>query len=273
MADTARAALAHATARLSVGSPTARLDSELLMAHAMGMSREALLLGHLDDPVPPAFGDFVDRRLSHEPVAYITGSRAFWTIDLAVGPGALVPRADSETLIEAALDHFGSIGPSAILDLGTGPGTLLLAVLDQWPRATGLGIDRSETALAMARANAIRLGLDDRCTFHCGDWAQGVAQRYDLVLANPPYIATAEHLPQEVVGHEPPEALFAGSDGLDDYRVIIPDIPRLLTPGGIAILEIGHRQADAVGMLGSAAGLAVAVRHDLGGNPRALLLR
>lgn len=159
--DRVRTAIAAATAAIATVSDTPRLDAELLMAHALGVSRDDLLLRRLDDAAPPAFDTFVTRRLAHEPIAYITGTRAFWTIDLAVGPGALVPRADSETLIEAAITHFTDRAPATILDLGTGPGTLLLAALDQWPRASGLGVDRSPQALAMAHANATRLGIED----------------------------------------------------------------------------------------------------------------
>ncbi len=150
-----REALVSATRRLAGIGDTPRLDAELLMAHALGVSREDLLLSALDASVPAGFDSLLARRLAHEPVAYITGRRAFWTIELAVGPGVLIPRPDSETLIEAAVDHFGDRGPPRILDLGTGPGTLLLAALDQWPGATGLGIDASEEALAYARRNAV----------------------------------------------------------------------------------------------------------------------
>lgn len=266
----ARASLAAAATQLAAVSDTPRLDAELLMAHALGASRDELLLRRLDDPAPAAFAPLLARRLAHEPVAYITGTRAFWTIELAVGPGALVPRADSETLIEAAVEHFADRPPAAILDLGTGPGTLLLAALDQWPQATGLGIDRSAEALAMARANAERLGLAARARFVEGDWATGVAGPFDLVLANPPYIGTGETLPREVRDHEPAGALFAGLDGLDAYRAIIPDLPRLIGPHGIAILEIGHSQAEAVGAILAAAGLEWQLRRDLAGRPRAL---
>ncbi len=243
------------------------------MAHALGTSREDLLLRHLDTPAPATFEALLARRLAHEPIAYITGTRAFWTIDLAVGPGALIPRADSETLIEAALDHFGASGPATILDLGTGPGTLLLAALAQWPGAKGVGIDRSESALAMARTNADRLGLAGRVNFTLGDWAKGIEQRFDLVLANPPYIGTAEALPADVAAYEPHEALFAGPDGLDDYRLIVPQLPRLLAPGGIAVLEIGHAQTEAVSGLVAQAGLEASARRDLAGRPRAIIAR
>lgn len=268
-----RQVLAEAAIALAETSDTPRLDAELLMAHALGTSREDLLLRHLDDPAPAAFDALLARRLAHEPIAYITGTRAFWTIDLAVGPGVLIPRADSETLIEAAIDHFGAGGPAAILDLGTGPGTLLLAALAQWPDATGLGIDKSAAALAMAKANADQLGLTDRATFRPGDWASGVAQRFDLVLCNPPYIGASEHLPLDVAAYEPHEALFAGPDGLDDYRIIIPQLSSLLKPGGLAALEIGHRQAEAVSAMVAGVGMTASLRHDLAGRPRAIIAR
>lgn len=241
------------------------------MAHALGTSRESLLLRHLDDPTPATFAPLVARRLNHEPIAYITGTRAFWTIELQVGPGVLVPRADSETLIEAAVKHFGARAPATILDLGTGPGTLLLAALDQWPGATGLGVDASERALELAKANAERLDMAGRAEFRSGDWADGIDERFDLILANPPYIGTSETLPAEVRDHEPAAALFAGHDGLDDYRRIVPQLPRLIAPGGAAILEIGSAQAEAVTALLAAQGLSIALRRDLGGNPRALV--
>ena len=266
-----RRALAEAATAFAEVSQTPRLDAELLMAHALGTSRESLLLRHLDDPTPAIFAPLVARRLNHEPIAYITGIRAFWTIELQVGPGALVPRADSETLIEAAVEHFGARVPVTILDLGTGPGTLLLAALDQWPGATGLGVDASERALDMANANAERLAMAGRARFRSGDWADGIDEQFDLILANPPYIGTGETLPAEVREHEPAAALFAGPDGLDDYRRIVPELPRLIAPGGAAILEIGSTQAEAVTALLAAQGLSVALRYDLGGNPRALV--
>ncbi|MEN2791028.1 peptide chain release factor N(5)-glutamine methyltransferase [Sphingomonas oligophenolica] len=266
-----RRALAEAADSFAGVSETPRLDAELLMAHALGITREALLLRHLDDLTPATFAPLVARRLNHEPIAYITGTRAFWTIELRVGPGVLVPRADSETLIEAAVEHFAGRVPATILDLGTGPGTLLLAALDQWPAAVGLGVDASAEALGYARANADRLGMATRARFEVGDWAAAVAGRFDLILANPPYIGTVEQLPPEVRDHEPPAALFAGADGLDAYRVIIPQLPRLMAPGGVAILEIGATQANAVTALLIAQGLSVCLRDDLGGNPRALV--
>lgn len=262
-----RAAISDAAARIV--SDTSRLDAELLMAHALGVSRQAMLLTRLGDPVPEGFAALVERRIAHEPVAYITGSRGFWTIELQVGPGVLVPRADSETLIEAAVAHFAATaGPKRVLDLGTGPGTLLLAALVEWPEAHGVGVDASATALGYARDNAARLGLADRVELRAGDWAEGIGGRFDLILCNPPYIGTGEVLGPEVGDHEPAEALFAGADGLDDYRRIVPHLRRLLAPGGIAVLEIGWTQGAAVSALVEGTGLTPALHRDLGGRDR-----
>lgn len=265
-----RRAITEAAAHFGF-SETARLDAELLMAHALGVSREALLLRHLDDPTPAGFAALVARRAAHEPIAYITGTRAFWTIDIAVGPGVLIPRADSETLIEAAVDHFRDRAPARILDLGTGPGTLLLAALAQWPQAHGLGIDSSAQARRFFEANVACLAMGDRARFRSGDWAADMQGEFDLIFSNPPYIATTERLPAEVSDYEPAAALFAGPDGLDAYRVIAPQLPALLARGGVAILEIGATQAEAVTALLAAQGLAVTLRHDLAGRPRALI--
>ena len=265
-------ALAHAVTRLREVSDTPRLDAELLMAHALGIERDVLLLHPPAAPAPTAFHDLIERRAKGEPVAYITGRRAFWNIELEVGPGVLVPRPDSETLIVAALDHFGKGAPSRILDLGTGPGTLLLAALDQWPRATGIGIDASDTALDYARSNARRLGLASRATFRRGDWAAGISERFDLVLINPPYVAEDAELGPGVAEYEPGEALFAGPDGLDEYRRVAPDLARLIAPGGAAAIEIGSDQAEPVSSILAEQGLASRLAHDLAGRPRALLV-
>jgi release factor glutamine methyltransferase len=250
-------------------SDTARLDAELLMAHALGVERGALLLDPKRFDVPATFAALVERRVTHEPIAYIVGRRDFWTISLSVGPGVLIPRADSETLIEAAVAHFGEAGPATILDLGTGPGTLLLAALHQWPKARGIGVDRSEVALTYARANAAALGLADRATFVTGGWADGGAA--DLILCNPPYIESNARLDRQITDYEPPEALFAGVDGLDDYRVIIPTLAPRILPGGVAIIEIGVGQCAAVTALAEAAGFTVTCKRDLGGRERALI--
>lgn len=264
--------LRTATNLLTGISDTPRLDAELLMAHALGVERSALLLDPARYEVPNVYVHLIARRMAHEPVAYIVGYRDFWTIRVAVGPGMLIPRPDSEALIEAAIDHFGDAGPNRILDLGTGPGTLLLAALDQWPASHGLGIDESERAIVWAEDNAIDLELEERARFRVGDWAQGLDGQFDLILCNPPYIADSEPLMPDVAEHEPAGALFAGADGLDDYRRIIPDLPRLLAPGGLAVLEIGATQHISVRQLAEAAGFTVACRQDLGGRDRAMLL-
>jgi len=263
-------ALVEATTRLAIVSDTPRLDAELLMAHALGCSRDTMLLSRLDQPAPPAFDALLARRLAHEPVAYITGTRAFWTIDLDVGPGVLIPRADSETLIEAAVAHFEGRVPATILDLGTGPGTLLLAALSEWPEARGLGVDASEDALGYAQANGEQIA-PGRSEFLLGDWAEGIDARFDLVLCNPPYVEADAVLDAQVARYEPGSALYAGAEGLDDYRRIAPQLPGLVAPGGVAILEIGHTQRAAVSALLEAEGASIACRHDLGGRPRALI--
>jgi release factor glutamine methyltransferase len=267
-----REALSQAAAELAAVSDTARLDAELLMAMALGTDREDLLLSRLNEPAPHAFEPLLRRRLAHEPVAYITGRRAFWTIEMEVGPGVLVPRPDSETLIEAAVDYFGQTGPGTILDLGTGPGTLLLAAVDQWPHAHGLGIDASPHALAIAEANAKRLGLSSRARFREGNWANGTKGRFDLILCNPPYIEEMAPLPPDVARWEPAEALFGGRDGLEVYRHLAPSFPGLIEKGGLACVEIGDGQAEAVEEIFVDQGFSVARRKDLGGSIRCLCL-
>jgi release factor glutamine methyltransferase len=266
-------ALADGARKLGASSDTARLDAELLMAEALNVDRDRLLLAPPERSVPPRYWQMVERRAAGEPIAYITGRRAFWNIELHVGPGVLIPRPDSEVLIASALEYFeGRTPPARILDLGTGPGTLLLAALDMWPKATGLGVDLSRRALSYAAANARRLGFDDRTELRIGDWARGIDERFDLVLCNPPYVAVNASLGPGVGEHEPAEALFAGGDGLDAYRELGPQLPGLLAPGGLAAVEIGHDQADAVSPLLSTGGLGSRLVRDLADRPRALLL-
>jgi release factor glutamine methyltransferase len=266
-------ALADAARQLEGSSDTARLDSELLMAEALHIDRDRLILSPLERPVPKRFWDMVGRRKEGEPVAYITGRRAFWNIELHVGPGVLVPRPDSEVLIASAIEHFADgDGPRRILDLGTGPGTLLLAALDVWPNATGLGVDVSRRALSYASANARRLGFEARVKLVDGDWGQGVAEKFDLVLCNPPYIAEDADLGPGVREFEPDEALFAGRDGLDAYRALARQLPRLVDKAGLATIEIGSAQAGVVSALLGRDGLQPRVAQDLAGRDRALLL-
>src|SRR5437660_3393573 len=193
------------------------------MAEALHIDRDRLILSPPDRAVPKRFWKMVERRLGGEPIAYITGRRAFWNIELHVGPGVLVPRPDSEVLIASAIEHFeANEGPKRILDLGTGPGTLLLAALDVWPNATGLGVDVSRQALSYASANARRLGFESRVRLVQADWADGLTERFDLVLCNPPYIAEGAEVCPGVREFEPGEALFAGMEGLYAYRALAP---------------------------------------------------
>ena len=265
-----REAVTRAANRLGSVSDSPRLDAELLMAHALGVGRDRLLLDPPAGPAPVSFATMVERRLTREPIAYIVGHREYWTIDLEVGPGVLIPRPDSETLIEAAIVHFGARAPRRILDLGVGSGALLLAALAQWPEASGLGVDMSEAALAIARANARRLGMADRARIERGGWDAASNGVYDLILCNPPYVETGAPLPPDVADHEPASALYAGEDGLDDYRRIAPLLR--LPPGGVGCIEIGATQADAVSALFEAQGLLTQVKTDLAGRDRCVIV-
>ncbi len=271
---TAGEAIRAAAERLTATSDTARLDAELLMAHLFGVSRSELLLRHMRDPAPPGFDAVVARRMGHEPVAYITGRQEFYGLPFIVSPATLIPRGDSETLVEAALE----LKPDAlrVLDLGTGSGALLLAVLAHLGKAQGIGTDRSEAALEVARSNVEALGLRPQARFvaadwHADGWAEGLGT-FDLILCNPPYVESDEALDAQVRDFEPASALFSGPEGLDDYRALIPQLGKLLLPGGVAILEIGAGQADAVGALAEASGFAASLRRDLAQRPRALVL-
>ena len=266
-------ALADAARQLEASSDTSRLDSELLMAEALHIDRDRLILSPPDRQVPKRFWEMVDRRKAGEPVAYITGRRAFWNIELHVGPGVLVPRPDSEVLISSAIEHFeGTDGPARILDLGTGPGTLLLAALDIWPKSTGVGIDVSRRAMSYAAANARRLGFEARVNLQIGDWAAGIDETFGLILCNPPYVPEGAELGAGVREYEPDEALFAGIEGLDAYRALAPQIPRLLSKGGLAAVEIGAEQAAAVTEILTRDGLETRVAKDFGDRDRAVLL-
>jgi release factor glutamine methyltransferase len=215
------------------------------------------------------------RRIAHEPLALITGHREFWSLDFAVSGATLIPRPDSETLIEAALVALPDrTRVRRVLDLGTGTGCLLLAALREYPVSFGIGTDRSAAACLLARSNAAMLGMDNRSAIVCADWAAPLAGRFELILCNPPYIATDDlpGLMPEVARFEPASALDGGPDGLSAYRRIVPDLPRLLAPDGIAILELGLGQAAAVGALADGVDLVARTRADLAGIPRALLL-
>lgn len=255
-------------------SDTARLDAEYLMAHALGVERDQLLLDPTRYRAPASYAGLIARRLTQEPAAYIVGYRDFWTLRLAVGPGVLIPRPDSETVIEAMLGEVGDVGaPLRLLDLGTGPGTLLLAALSELPAASGMGVDISDVALGYARRNANMAGLAERAEFHLGNWGDGITQRFDIILSNPPYIGEQEILQNDVAEFEPHSALFSGPDGLSDYRRLIPQLNDLLTDNGLVLLEIGFAQAEAVGALAAKSGFSVRCFTDLAGRDRVLMLK
>ncbi|WP_372623753.1 peptide chain release factor N(5)-glutamine methyltransferase [Falsiroseomonas sp.] len=257
-----------------------RMEARLLLGHAMGATAEALLRDPRA-PVPPEavcrFRAALAARLAATPVAHILGRQGFWTLDLAASPATLIPRPDSETLVEAALEAFPDHeAPLRVLDLGTGTGCLLLAVLAERPRAFGIGVDLVPAAAALAKENARRNGLADRAAFLAGNWAEALAGRFDLVLSNPPYIESAAiaGLMPEVSRHEPRSALDGGADGLGAYRLLAAALPELLSPGGAAVIELGAGQLGAVEGLAAQAGLLpTGCRPDLGGVERALLLR
>ncbi len=271
-----QAALAETAAALAqAGIESPRTEARLLLAHLLGISARSL-------PPPDAAVDAASlatalaRRTAHEPLAYITGTRGFWSVEVAVSPATLIPRPDSETLIEAALAAFPDrAAVTRVLDLGTGTGCLLLAALTEFPAAFGVGVDRVADAAALAAANAARLGLADRAVFLAGDWSDAIAGRFDLVLCNPPYIESAviPTLMTEVACHEPATALDGGADGLAAYRQLMTRLPDLLSPGGCAILELGQGQAKAVACLAGAAGFTQTdTKTDLAFMERALLL-
>jgi len=222
------------------------------------------------------FAALVSRRAAREPLAYITGRREFWSLDFEVGPGTLVPRPETETIIEQALAVFlDKTASMTVLDLGTGTGCLLLAFLKEYPNAHGLGVDLSEKACTIARRNAARHGLEERCEIRSGDWAKEVAGPFDAILSNPPYVRTGDlaGLEPEVVRYEPIMALDGGADGLAAYRILAPELARLLRPGGRALVEIGAGQSEDVVALMAQAGLeTLRITPDLAGIPRVLVM-
>jgi release factor glutamine methyltransferase len=268
-------ALRAAAERLAATSDTARLDAEYLMAHALGTSRSDMLLTRQRDAVPAGFEALITRRLAQEPLAYITGEQEFFGRSLTVTPDVLIPRSDSEQVVEAALAAMPD--GARVLDCGTGSGALLLTLLAERPQVSGVGIDASHSALAVAAANAARLGVAGRARLLHADWHEaGWASDlglFDLVIANPPYVETAAALDPSVRDYEPAAALYAGKDGLDDYRVLIPQLSSLLLPGGVAVLEIGATQTQAVAEVAAECGAESELRQDLAGRPRAMILR
>jgi release factor glutamine methyltransferase len=271
--------LLHAAAdRLKqAGLDSARLDARILLAHAMGVSRDDLISAVR----PPSrfeadiFESLLLRRLAREPLAYITGHREFWSLDFRVGPGVLVPRPETETLIDAALAEFPDRNAAlAIADLGTGSGALLAAALKEFPKARGVGFERSPQALAYARTNLDLLGFDGRYALAGEDWSEAGIESFDLILSNPPYIPSGEiaQLAPEVRLYEPRAALDGGTDGLQAYRSLAGLLPRLLSPGAVAVLELGQGQAGQVEQLFQNL-TVLRIVPDLAGIPRALVLK
>jgi release factor glutamine methyltransferase len=266
-----RTAIGLVAARLqAAGIEDPRREARLILAAALGVDAAGLLL--CDDVDERLFEPLLRRREAREPLAYILGRREFWGLDFAVLPVTLIPRPDTETLVEAVLALRGEV--RRVLDLGTGTGCLLLAVLHEYPAAFGVGVDLIPGAAALAASNAQALGMADRAAFFAGDWAGALAGQFDLVLSNPPYIRAADvaALMPEVARYEPVSALDGGVEGLEAYQKIIAALPVLLTENGVAVLEIGVGQGPSVLELAHMAGFAGATRQDLADHERAVIL-
>lgn len=279
MTQTVSTALAEVAGRLrQAGVDSPRREARLLVEHVLGIGPEGIIAGperSLTAAEYDRLADFAGRRARREPLSHILGWREFWSLPFRVTSDTLDPRPDSETLVEAALDCIADrSAPVRVLDLGSGTGCLLLAVLSERPHATGIGVDRNPGALDVARVNAAALGLTDRAEFVLGDWGKGLDEDFHLILTNPPYIPVTEihGLAPEIALYEPRLALAGGPDGLDCYRAIAPDLHRLLTKGGYAVVEVGLGQADSVrGILASVGLRLLRGVHDLGGIERCLV--
>lgn len=265
---------AERLARAGIDNP--RREARLLLAHATGLS-EAVLIGYPERKVVDGseFFALVERRAAREPFSHLIGRREFWSLAFEVTADTLDPRADSETLIEAAIECRPDANAALrILDLGTGTGCLLAALLTVFPASWGIGVDRNQATAAVARRNLTRLGLGARGQIVVADWANALSGRFDLVIANPPYIPTGgiAALQPEVAGFEPALALDGGPDGLASLRRVMDALPALLMPGAAAIVEFGDGQRDAVRELAAESGLKVgAVKADLGDRPRCVV--
>ena len=251
-------------------------EARLLLVHATGLT-EAEVVGYPERPIEAAddFTVLIGRRAAREPMSHLLGRREFWSLPFEVTADTLDPRPDSETIVEAALEHLQeSEEPRRILDLGTGTGCLLAALLSEFPRACGVGVERGVATAAVAQGNLDRLGLADRGRIVVADWTAPLKGPFGLIVTNPPYIPTAEiaSLQPEVAKFDPGLALDGGADGLDAYREIFPAAIPLLTPGGLLIAEFGDGQRDRVIRLAEAAALmSREVRSDLAGRSRCLV--
>jgi release factor glutamine methyltransferase len=272
-------ALSQAAARLgAAGIERPQAEARILLEAATGRGRGQIIAFPeyaLAAAEHDLFEGFVARRASREPISRILGNREFWSLRFTVGPATLDPRPDSETLVAAVLARIPDRNAAlALLDLGTGTGCLLLALLSELPRARGLGIDASGDAVATAQSNAKSLGLDARAEFKLGDWARDISAQFDVVISNPPYIESMsiDGLAPEVSQFDPRAALDGGPDGLDAYRALVPQAARSLTPGGVLALEIGAGQGEAVRALAIDTGLRnLGSAQDLAGIERCLL--
>jgi release factor glutamine methyltransferase len=278
--DVAEALQAIARLLEGAGVDSARLDARLLGGAATGESTAGMIARpqrRLSVQESGLLSAMTARRCAREPMAHILGRREFWSLDFEVSADVLTPRPDSETLIEAAVQSAPAAGePFRVLDLGTGSGCLLLALLHEYPAASGVGVDISPAAIALARRNAERLGVGARSSFTVGDWTTSIAGRFDIVVSNPPYIASPEieGLEPEVSRYEPRGALDGGGDGLDAYRALLPLMSEILTPGGTALFEMGAGQGEAVSSLAQACGLVIeGLRPDMAGIPRVAIMR
>ncbi|MGH6896081.1 MAG: peptide chain release factor N(5)-glutamine methyltransferase [Geminicoccaceae bacterium] len=273
--------VARIAARLAAaGIEDARAEAWLLLATATGRERAELMAGTaaaLDAAQAARLEELVRRRVAREPIAYILGEKEFWSLTFEIDPAVLIPRPETETVVAAVLDAINERRAALrLLDLGTGSGCLLLALLSELPNATGLGIDASAAALTLAARNAARLGLAGRATFRRGRWGEGLEGHFDVIVGNPPYVAESEwpRLQPEIREFEPRAALVAGADGLDAYRALASDCARLLSRDGLCALEIGRGQGDAVAGILGRHGLKVTARHhDLAGIERCLIAR
>ncbi len=275
MTATIADALRQGAARLSGITDNPRQEARLLLAHATGLTQNDLIREPAAAVDTAGFDALLARRAAHEPIALILGHREFWSMRFAVSPATLIPRADSETVIEAALAAFaGRTPPRRMLDLGTGTGCLLLALLREYPGAFGVGVDLNPAAAALAQRNARQLGLADRAAFLCGDWTNPLGGCFDLIVSNPPYIADPDMaaLMPEVGRYEPRHALAAGPDGYDAYRALLPRLRGALEPDGVAVLELGIGQSDVVAALAWDHGFTASLRPDLAGIARAISL-
>ena len=277
--ETARRALAARFKSAAIES--AELDARMLTGHVLGLDLTGLITSaqrQLTVDESTRLEDFARRRLAGEPVARILGEREFWGLPLRLSPATLVPRPDTETVVELALELLRADGatgrPLRIADLGTGSGAILLALLSELPTAAGFGTDISEQALQTAAANAFSAGLAQRATFIACDYASGLAGQFDLIVSNPPYIRAADiaGLAVEVREYDPRAALDGGADGLDAYRALIPQAAGLLAPGAALVVEAGEGQSGPINGLMTLAGLAPtgAPKADLAGIPRAV---